>query len=265
MGPQDVGRIPATAMAVIRDTYGVDLAEVSNEMVGTGPFPTPGLVVSLPASNWNKLWNSISRWRRGAWRYRFTTTFTGRSTCAFIISREANLNLRQADIVCPALICLVCDLKSSGIRVSKVNVRHSHITFDHIPNVYYAHSRLNADHESELFILMETFHSNRGIRGYVRHHWNILLIACDLRNMRSWRRKFTQPFDELECINLKFLGLSLNEPSELFSMYNEALLFDSTAQCNRGSYHMWHVVAIDCHGTGRSVYHGLIESHTAES
>lgn len=40
---------------------------------------------------------------------------------------------------------------------------------------------------------------------------------------------------------------------------------DSTAQCNRGAYHLWHVVITDCNGRGGSVYYGFIDNESGDS
>ncbi|GAA56021.1 zinc finger SWIM domain-containing protein 3, partial [Clonorchis sinensis] len=280
-------------MTAVRATSGVDLAESFNETVGIGPFPTLG-VFQAKLSHFQRqtgtsyvIRNSISRERQMAKRRLEIPAYHDFYWVQYVCIPNKQSSCpepKQADFGCPALICLVYDFGSGGMRVSKVNMRHPHTTFEHFPSVYYANRRLSADQESEIFTLMETCHSNVEIRDYVRQHWNLVLTDYDLRNMRSRRREVTQPSNELESIKqltdnrgylsvvrcsetrrLKFLGFSLNELKELFSKYNEVLLFDSTTQCNRGSYHLWHVVVIDCHGKGRSVYYGFIENETVES
>ncbi|OON16423.1 hypothetical protein X801_07765 [Opisthorchis viverrini] len=153
------------------------------------------------------------------------------------------------------------------MRVSNVTMRHLQNTFEDFPSVYYANRRLSADQESEIFTIMETFHSNEEIIDCVRQHWNIIIADYDLRNMRSRRREVKQPSNELERIKHrpKFLGFSLNDLKELFSKHNELLLFDSTTQCNPGSYHLWHIVVIDGHGGRQSVYYDFIENAITDS
>ncbi|OON13910.1 hypothetical protein X801_10307 [Opisthorchis viverrini] len=295
MDPPDGDRIPATVMAVVCATSGVDLAEVFNEIVCMGPFPTLGVFQAKLSQLQRQtgtnyvIRNSISRERQVAKRRLEIPAYHEFYWVQYVCIHDKQRSCpkpKQADFGCPASNCLVYDLGSGGMRVSRVNIQHPHITFEHFPSVYtlvsvYTNRRLSAAQESEIFTLMETFHSNAEIRDYVRRHWNIVLPDYDLRNMRSRRREVTQPSNELECIKhlidnhgclsvvrcseskrLKFLAFSLNELKEMFRTYNEVLLFDSTTQCNGGSYHLWHV---DFHGKERSIYYGFIENETAES
>ncbi|GAA56426.1 hypothetical protein CLF_110855 [Clonorchis sinensis] len=52
--------------------------------------------------------------------------------------------------------------------------------------------------------------------------------------------------------------------SGMFAKYGGVLQADSTYQCNRDGYHLWHVVITDCNGVGRSVFYSFIRNEPQE-
>jgi hypothetical protein len=55
-------------------------------------------------------------------------------------------------------------------------------------------------------------------------------------------------------MNLCLLSFTSNRLRELFQRYGTVLMCDATYECNKGGYHLWHAVVVDCNGKGRSYF-----------
>ena len=185
---------------------------------------------------------------------------------------------------CDAGFNLVFNSEKKLLEFKNVCLTHNHPDLAECPEVYPRNRRLSAVHEETIRKLMRNFHTAREIKDYIMEHHGVAVTNDDLRHLREKDDVDSSPVNVLEnvqklvgpkgfmCVHrceesrrMKQLAFTWPHLQQLFRQFGEVLMVDSTAQCNRGSYHLWHAVIVDCMGRGRSVFYAFIENETQES
>ena len=162
---------------------------------------------------------------------------------------------------------------------SKFSMVHNHAVMVGAERVYPNNrNRFTREELRTIRGLVGTFKSTIEIRSHIFKQFGVDMEADDIRRLRSKIRADETPKCDLQAIkdllskdgtmevgfdgdlNMCLLAFTSDRLKAMFAKYGSVLMCDATYECNRGGYHLWHAVVVDCNGKGRSVFYAFISN-----